>query len=351
MRRRMLLGLLPATLALSACWREIEITGAGATFPAPIYARWMALFERAHPEVSMVYHAIGSGGGIRAITRREVDFGASDALLGAAETRALPAPVLTVPTVLGAVVAAYNLPDYRDELILSGPVLADIYLGRITRWNDPRIAELNAGPLPDLPVRIARRGDSSGTTNIFTDYLSHVSADWRAEVGTGKTVTWPTPGTLSGTGSDGLAHQVLLEPGGIGYLEVRYAENSGLNYATLLNAAGAPVRPTPAAVQSAEERTPDAAQGGLKPSIVDAPGAESYPLAAFTYLLVYRDLGHLPRDRAEMLVTFLVWCLTEGQQEAAKMHYVGLPAALRDRVLAEVEALRRTIGDGSAATH
>jgi len=345
--RRALLAGLPAAMVLSGCWQSpVEITGAGATFPAPLYARWCALFERAHPGISVAYRAIGSGGGIRAITARKVEFGASDALLKPEEERALPAPILTIPTVLGAVVMAYNLPRLEGELVLSGPVLARIYLGHITRWDAPEIASLNPSlALPALPLRVAHRADSSGTTHIFTSYLSAVSPEWRASIGTGKTVAWPSDRRLAGTGNDGVAHQILLEPGGIGYVEIKYAENSGLDFATLINRAGRRVRPTAKGVQSAEEHTPAPQNGPIKPSVVDAPGEESYPISAFTYLLVYRDLSYLPRDAAEVLVAFLAWCLTEGQAEAEKLHYVALPDVLQAHFLEEIAALRGTIAD------
>lgn len=353
MNRRSVLAGVPAAMVLPGCWSTpVEIAGAGATFPAPLYARWRALFARAHPEISVGYRAIGSGGGIQAITAREVEFGASDALLKPAEIRALPAPILTIPTVLGAVVVPYNLPGLTGEMVLSGPVLADIYLGRIARWNAPEIAALNPGlPLPDLAIRVAHRADSSGTTNIFTDYLSQISPDWRDTVGSGKTVAWPTGADMSGEGSDGIAHQILLEPGGIGYVEIKYAQNSGLRFATLINRAGHKVRPSAASVQSAEQNTPAPEAGPIKPSVVDAPGAASYPIAAFTYLLVYRDLGYMPRDRAEALIRFLSWCLTEGQNEAEKLHYVALPPALQTHFLAEIRSLADSVGNGTPVLH
>lgn len=346
MNRRAVIAGLPAAFALAGCWeRPVEVSGAGATFPAPLYARWMALFERAHPEISVAYRAIGSGGGIRAISAREVDFGASDALLKPDEVKALPAPILTIPTVLSAVVVAYNLPRHDRDVALSGEVLAGIYLGRIRRWDAPEIAALNPGAtLPGLPIRVAHRADSSGTTNIFTDYLSTVSPEWQDRVGTGKTVRWPTDADLAGLGSDGIAHQILLEPGGIGYVEIKYARNSGLRYATLVNRAGQAVRPTAESVQSAERNTPAPQDGPIKPSVVNAPGAGSYPIAAFTYLLVYRDLGYLPPETAHALVIFLRWCLREGQAEAEKLHYVPLPAPLRNHFLAEIDALEVPFG-------
>jgi phosphate transport system substrate-binding protein len=235
-----------AAVILSGCIGDtIELHGAGATFPAPIYARWRALYHRANPEVVIHYRAVGSGKGIKAITAREVDFGASDALFKKSEQRALPAPLLSIPTVLGPVVMAYNLPDLKTELVLSGETIAGIYLGEITAWNDPRIAAINPGTeLPNHPIHVAHRSDSSGTTHIFTDYLSAVSDEWRRDVGRGKRVFWPTGDDWAGGGNDGVAHRILLEPGGIGYLELKYAQNAGLRYATLLNRDGHRVLPS-----------------------------------------------------------------------------------------------------------
>ena len=204
----------------------------------------------------------------------------------------------------------------------------------------PSPRSIPACRFPTRPVRPTHRGDSSGTTFIFTEYLSAVSPDWTEGVGAGKTVAWPAGADLKGEGSDGLAHQILLEPGGIGYIEIKYAQNSGLRYARLINAAGHPVWPNPASVQSAERHTPARPDTSIKPSMVNAAGATSYPIAAFTYLLVYRDLSYLPPERAEALKVFLSWCLSAGQDEAEKLHYVGLPAPLRAHFLNEIETLR-----------
>ena len=329
-------------LLLTGCiGDQVEVQGAGATFPAPIYARWRALFHRQNPEISIHYRAVGSGRGIKEITARNVDFGASDALLKKSEERALPAPLLSIPTVLGQVVIAYNLPDLAAELTLSGEVIAAIYLGEITAWDDPRIAAINPGvTLPSTPIRVAHRRDSSGTTHIFTDYLSAVSDVWRENVGTGKRVFWPTGDDWSGEGNDGVAHRILLEPGGIGYLELKYAQNAGLKYAALINRAGARVWPTTLGVQEAERNTPPSPGTYLKPSIVNAPGEKSYPIAAFTYLLVYRDLTFMEPHKAHALIQFLNWILSAGQPEASELHYTPLPDALRDQVLADIAAIK-----------
>lgn len=334
--------LLPSSLSMTGCIGEhVELHGAGASFPAPIYARWRALFHRQTPEISVHYRAVGSGRGIQAITARKVEFGASDAPLKESEIRALPAPILQIPTVIGPVVVAYNLPSVKRELTLSGELIAAIYLGQITAWNAPQITALNPHlTLPDLPIRVAHRSDSSGTTHIFTDYLSAVSETWREQVGRGKKLFWPTGNEWAGDGNDGVAHRILLEPGGIGYLELKYAQNAGLRYAALINQAGKRVWPTQQSVQAAEQNSAATLGTYLKPSIVNAAGEESYPIAAFTYLLVYQDLSYMPPDKAHALVQFLNWVLTSGQAEAHKLHYVPLPEALRVAALREISQIR-----------
>jgi phosphate transport system substrate-binding protein len=334
---RILSSALVAVLIGGCLNRPVEVHGAGASFPAPIYARWCALFHRANPEIVVHYRALGSGRGIEAITNREVDFGASDALLKEDEQRALPAPLLTIPTVLGPVVLAYNLPGLEAELILSGEVIAGIYLGEIMSWNDWRIRAINPGlALPEHRIQVAHRSDSSGTSYLFTDYLSAVSERWRRDVGRGKEVSWPTGDAWAGEGNDGVAHRILLAPGGIGYLELTYAQNAGLKYATLLNRDGHAVRPTLESVQQAESNTSGSAGTYLKASIVNAPGPRSYPIAGFTYLLVYRDLSAMEPRKAKALLAFLHWILNSGQAEAAKLHYTPLPEPLRLQTLAEL---------------
>lgn len=334
--------ILAGLLSLSGCGEpQIELHGAGATFPAPIYARWRALFHRQHPGISVHYRAVGSGRGIEAITERRVDFGASDALPTQTEVRAFPDSILAIPTVIGPVVVAYNLPRLEGDLTLSGELLAAIYLGEIKRWSDPRIAAVNPElELPSLPIRVAHRRDSSGTTHVFTDYLSAVSAPWREGVGRGKEVLWPTGDDWAGEGNDGVAHRILLEPGGIGYLELTYARNAGLKYAALINRAGLRVWPTPESVIAADENTQPTPGTYLKPSIVNAPGESSYPIAAFTYLLVYQDQTGMEPGEAHALNQFLQWILTEGQAEARKLHYAPLSDAVRTQALREIASIR-----------
>jgi phosphate transport system substrate-binding protein len=243
--------------------------------------------------------------------------------------------------VLGPVVIAYNLPQLQHELTLSGELLAAIYLGEIKRWDDPRISVINPGvDLPSISIRVSHRSDSSGTTHIFTDYLSSVSSQWRQQVGKGKVVFWPTGNDWAGEGNDGVAHRILLEPGGIGYLELKYAQNAGLKYAALLNREGVRVWPTVKAVQEAERNTPATPGTYLKASIVNAPGERSYPIAAYTYLLVYQDLRYMEPRKAHALLQFLHWVLTKGQTEAHKLHYVPLPEIQRHKALEELTGIK-----------
>lgn len=313
--------------------------GAGATFPAPLYARWIALYEREH-HIDIEYQAVGSGAGIAAITAREAHFGASDALMKDSELAALDGEILQIPMAIGPVVLAYNLPGLGERLTLDGAAIAGIYLGEISRWDDPALVALNPGlGLPDRPIRVAHRADSSGTTDIFTGYLSAVSARWAADYGQAKSLDWPVS-SGAGEGNDGVAQQILLQPGGIGYMELKYAQNAGLAYAALINADGNVVLPSVASVQAAEENTPAEPGSILKPSIVNAPGADSYPIAGFTYVMVYTDLSYFEDpELAHTLVDYLEWSLTEGQDVAPALNYTPLPAHLRLAALEQVEAI------------
>jgi phosphate transport system substrate-binding protein len=338
----LILLLLISASQLTACVEEkTELRGAGATFPAPIYARWRALFHRENPNIVVHYDAVGSGSGIQLITDKKVDFGASDALLTRNEQRALDTPLLTIPTVIGPVVLAYNLPMIEQKIRLSGEVIVGIYKGDIKRWNDPKLQLINPEiNLPDIEIHVAYRADSSGTSHIFTSYLSAIDEDWQENIGTGKKVNWPTSDEWAGEGNDGVAHRILLEPGGIGYLELKYAQNAGLNYADLINQEGMTVSPTVESVQQAELNTPAPQKGYLKTSIVNAPGKGSYPIAGFTYLLVYKDLSDMPEQKRQALFSFLDWILGKGQQEVSKLHYTPLPEALKTRVRDDITKIK-----------
>lgn len=317
-----------------ACAGGQDLNGAGATFPYPIYSKWFSDYAR-ETGVRVNYQSIGSGGGIRQLTEGTVDFGASDAPMTDAELAKVKMPVLHFPTVLGAVVVAYNVPGMSGTLALSGPVLADIFLGRITRWDDSRIAALNHGvKLPSHDILVVHRSDGSGTTYIFSDYLSAVSPAWKSGPGKGKELAWPTG--IGAKGNEGVAGQIEQMPGAIGYVELAYARQNGLAYASIQNAAGRFVAPTTESVTAAAAGAASSlpADTDYRISIVNAPGENAYPISSFTYLLVYADQRDAKKGKA--LVDFLNWYLTKGEQSAAALDYAPLPpsivAQLRKRI-------------------
>ena len=299
------------------------LTGAGATFPNPIYTKWFDEYHR-QTGVQINYQSIGSGGGIRQFTEGTVDFGATDGPMTDAQIAAVQNNVAHIPTVLGADVVTYNLPTLgQTRLKLDGGLIADIFLGKVTRWNDARLAALNPGvALPDQPILVVHRSDGSGTTFIFTDYLSKVSPEWKERVGSATSVSWPTG--LGGKGNEGVTQQVKQNEGTVGYVELIYAISNGLPYADVQNAAGNFVEPTLASVSAA------AASADLQPgtdfrvSITNPPGEAAYPIASFTWLLVRTE----PRDtaKARILREFMTWMITpEAQRMATDLHYAPLP--------------------------
>jgi phosphate transport system substrate-binding protein len=311
------------------------LTGAGATFPNPIYSKWFDAYAR-ETGVRINYQSIGSGGGIRQFTEGTVDFGATDGPMTDQQIAAVHGDVLHVPTVLGAVVATYNLPSLgKTALRFDGPVLADIYLGRITRWNDPRIAALNPGVnLPAQDILVIHRSDGSGTSFIFTDFLSKVSPEWKEQVGRATSVEWPVG--LGGKGNEGVTQQVKLSEGAIGYVELIYALSNGLPVAEVRNPAGefvAPSLKSVSAAAAAADFTPDT---DFRVSITNANGAGAYPISSFTWLLVHKENPQSPKNAA--IRKFLHWMLEPGPQRmAADLHYAPLP----DGVIALV---RRRLG-------
>ncbi len=314
-----------------------DLTGAGATFPYPIYSKWFADYA-AKTGVKINYQSIGSGGGIRQLTEGTVDFGASDAPMTDAELAKTKGPVLHVPTVLGAVVITYNVPGVTQPLKLSGDVIADLFLGKITKWNDPRIKSLNPGvSLPATDVLIVHRSDGSGTTYIFSDYLAAVSPTWAKAPGRGKELQWPVG--MGGKGNEGVAGQVKQTPGAIGYVELAYAKQNSLPYASVKNASGAFVVPsiesvTAAAAGAAASLPPNT---DFRVSIVNAPGADAYPISSFTYLLINKT----PTDAAKgkKILDFVKWALSDGEQSAASLDYAPLPAAIVTRLSARLDSL------------
>ena len=310
---------------------DAQLTGAGATFPAPIYQKWFADYA-GKTGVKINYQPIGSGGGIRQLSEQTVDFGASDAPMSDDEmSKAKGGPVQHIPTVLGAVCITYNLPEVTKTLNLTGDLIADVFLGKVTKWNDPRIAALNKGvALPTRDIVVVHRSDGSGTSYIFTDYLSAVSSTWKAAPGKGKDVSWPTG--LGAKGNDGVTGQVKQTPGAIGYVELAYARQNKLPTAAIRNAAGQYVEPSidavTAAAQGALQKLP--ATSDYRISIVNAPGAAAYPISSFTWILVYKN--QVNADKGKKLMDFLKWALHDGEQSAASLDYAPLPQAFVARL-------------------
>jgi phosphate transport system substrate-binding protein len=309
---------------------SVTLTGAGATFPFPIYSRWFNVYAREHG-VRVNYQSIGSGGGIRQITERTVDFGASDAPMKEEAMERAGHP-LNLPTVLGSVVVTYNLPGFEGEMRLDGPTIADIFLGNITRWTDPRIVRLNPGlQLPDIDLLVVHRSDGSGTTYVFSDYLSRVSPEWKERIGTAQALRWPTG--LGAKGNEGVAGQLRLVPGAVGYVEQAFARQLNMPTASVWNRSGEFVRPsieaTTLAVEGIGERLgPD---NDFRLSIVDSDRPGAYPIASWTYLLVPRHFDDCRRARA--LHEVISWALIEGDDHARALHYSPLPDDVQQLVL------------------
>jgi phosphate transport system substrate-binding protein len=317
---------------------NVTLQGAGATFPAPLYQVWFEKYTEAHGNVQFDYQAIGSGGGIKAITEQTVDFGASDAAMKDDEIAALPAGVtlLHVPTALGAVVVIYNIPGVTD-LSLDANTVAGIFLGTITTWNDPAIAALNSGvTLPDQAITVVHRSDGSGTTNAFTTYLDTVSPDWHSQVGAGKEVNWPTG--IGAQGNDGVAGGVKQTDGSVGYVELNYATQTGLASAKVKNADGDFVAGSTAGVTAAAEAAaPDFPADFRQAPIINGAGPDTYPIASYTYLLIPVDWSDA--DKAQDMVAFTYWALTDGQAEEDALGYAPLPAPIQQKAVDELHKI------------
>jgi phosphate transport system substrate-binding protein len=306
-----------------------SINGAGATFPYPIYSKWFSEYNRIHPEVKINYQSIGSGGGIRQVSDGIVDFGATDSPMSDQQIASARFKTMHIPTVLGAIVPVYNLPGINKELNFSGDVIADIYLNKITNWNDPRIAKDNPGiNLPNQPILAVYRSDGSGTTYIFTDFLSKVSSEWATKVGRNTSVRWRAG--IGQKGNEGVAGMVRQAPYAFGYVELIFAAHTRMTFGTVKNQAGSFIKAstdsvTAAAAASAKNIPPD-----FRVSITNAPGAGSYPIASFTWLLV----PTVSRDAAKTsaFADFLKWMLDHGESEAAAQSYAPLPKQLQDAV-------------------
>ncbi|MFL5779559.1 MAG: phosphate ABC transporter substrate-binding protein PstS [Chloroflexota bacterium] len=317
---------------------QVTLHGAGATFPAPLYEVWFQDYNTAYSNVQIDYQANGSGAGIKAITEQTVDFGASDAAMKDEEIAALPAgtKMLHFPTALGAVVVTYNVPGVT-ALSLDADTISEIFLGTITKWNDPAIAALNSGAtLPATDILVVHRSDGSGTTNTFTTYLDTVSPEWHTKVGAGKEVKWAVG--IGAAGNDGVAGGVEQSEGGVGYVELNYAVKASLPTAKVKNADGQFVEATTAGVTAAAE----AAQANFpadfraKP-IINGAGPTTYPIAAYTYLLVYVD--QKDADKGKDLVSFVYWALTDGQAKEADLGYAPLPKEIVQKAIDQLHGV------------
>ena len=329
-------ALLSATTPLAAQ----SLTGAGATFPNPIYTKWFDAYNK-KTGVQINYQSIGSGGGIRQFTEGTVDFGATDGPMNESQITAVNANVLHVPTVLGAVVVTYNLPSLgTTKLKLDGTALVDIFMGRITNWNDKRIAQLNPGvKLPDTDLIVVHRSDGSGTSYIFTDYLNKFSREWKDKVGYATSVNWPVG--LGGKGNEGVTQQIKQTEGALGYVELIYALSNNLPYASVKNAAGQFVEPSLESVTAAAAGTKLPKDTDFRVSITNAPGATAYPISSFTWLLVHKDTKDA--GKAKLLKDFLSWMITpEAQKMAAELKYAPLP----DPVISLIQARLPTLKGG-----
>src|SRR5256712_4362340 len=317
---------------------QIQLNGAGATFPNIIYQNWILTYNQAHPDAKLNYQSIGSGGGIRQFSDGTVDFGGTDAPMTDSAIAAINGNVFHIPTVLGAVVAAYNLPDVAQPVRFSPDVLADIFLGKVTKWNDARLSSINPGvTLPNQDIIVVHRADGSGTSFVWTDYLSKVSPEWQQKVGKGPSVNWPVG--LGGRGSEGVSATVSQTPGAIGYVELAYATTNKIQFGTVRNSSGNWITPTLEAVTAA-------AAGAMKDmgpntdfrvSITNSSGAQAYPISTFTWLLVHKTYSDTAKARA--LVHFIWWAESDGQAKAPELGYAPLPKELHSWIQARLKSV------------
>jgi phosphate transport system substrate-binding protein len=300
-----------------------QLTGAGSTFDYPFFSKAFYIYNEKNPNVTVNYQSIGSGGGIEQFTAKTVDFGATDVPMNSQELARAGQPVLQIPVTLGGAAIAYNLPGVNATIKLTRQVIADIYLGKVVKWNDPAIARLNKGVnLPDMPIVVVHRSDGSGTSYIFTDFLSHVSPEWKSKVGTGKSVSWPAPSAVGAKGNEGVAGQIRSTPGAIGYVELAYVVENKMPAALIQNRAGKWVSASESTISAAAATKPEVSSTNF--SIVDALGANSYPISGYSWVVIYKK----PADasRAKILYDVLSWLVgPQGQANAKSVDYVPLP--------------------------
>jgi phosphate transport system substrate-binding protein len=326
-----------ASVPLTA-FAATQIVGAGSTFDFPFFSKAFYEYSEKHPGVTVNYQSIGSGGGIEQITKKTVDFGATDVPMNADELARAQGTILQIPVTLGGAGIAYNLPDIAKGLHLTRQVIADIYLGKITKWNDPTIAKLNPGAkLPDMAITVVHRSDGSGTSYIFTDFLSHASAEWKSKVGTGKSVQWPAPSSIGGKGNEGVAGLVKQTPGAIGYIELAYLLENNMTYALLQNKAGHWVYPSIATVAAAAATKPDVSATNF--SIVDSACAECYPISGYSWVVLYQKPSDA--ERAAIVKPLMSWLVTAAQPIAKTVDYVPLPKNVQETALQVIGEMQK----------
>ena len=324
-------------LAGATLGAQAIINGAGATFPNPIYQKWFSEYNKLHSDVRINYQPVGSGGGIQQVSAGTVFFGASDAAMTDDQLQAAKGKLLHFPTVLGGVVPIYNIPGVNAELKFTGPALADIFLGKITKWNDPALAKANEGvQLPNTDIVVIHRSEGSGTTYILTDFLAKVSPEWKSKVGVGAQPNWPAG--IGAKGSDAVTGQVKQTPGAIGYTELTYALTNKISFGSVQNRAGKFVKATPESVSAAAAAAAGKMPADFRVSITNADGDAVYPLSSFTWLLLYQD----PKDKAQakVMVEFVKWAVQDGQKFAPDMGYAPLPKAVVDLELKALATIK-----------
>ena len=320
-----------------AAQQKVQINGAGATFPYPIYSKWFSEYNKVHPNIEINYQSIGSGGGIRQLTNQTVFFGATDGPMTNEQLQAAPSKILHFPTVLGADVPVYNIPGQKAELKFTGAVLADIFLGKITKWNDPALVKLNQGVnLPATDITVVHRSDGSGTTYIWVDYLAKVSPEWKSKVGVSTAVNWPIG--LGGKGNEGVAGLVTQTPGSIGYVELIYAVQNKISYGAVQNLAGEFVKASEQAVTAAAAVAAAKMPADFRVSITNAEGKGVYPISSFTWLLLYEN----PKDKAQakVMLDFMNWALTDGQKFAGQLGYAPIPEPVIKLEMAALQKIK-----------
>jgi phosphate transport system substrate-binding protein len=329
------IALLCVVLAAPA-FGQTTVNGAGATFPNPMYQKWFSEYHKAHPDIQFNYQSIGSGGGIRQVLAQTVDFGASDGPMTDEQLSQAKTKILHIPTVLGAVVPAYNVPGVSGELKFTSEALAGIFLGKITTWNDPAIAKANPGVnLPNQSIIVVHRSDGSGTTYIFTDYLSKVSSEWQNGPGKGTSVKWPVG--LGGKGNEGVAGMIRQMQGGIGYIELIYAVQNKIDYGSVKNASGAFVKASLDSVTSAAASA-KSMPADFRVSITNAPGKDAYPISSFTWLLIPEKSKEAAKGK--ILADFLTWMVDDGQKMTADLTYAPLPGNVAEKVKGAIKLVQ-----------